>query len=276
MNEPISIITDEISQDLRECEAFLVEHELHAVELRCISDRRLPELDASDRERLAEWALRGDPVITAISPGLFKCKLSERQGIERDLKEVLPRALDLAHALGAENLIAFTFEAEGHTDFPAHALDALAAAARACAEAGIPLLLENEPGYLASTAARTVELIREVDHPNLCVNWDPTNGNEFATDRLAAAVEVIAPWLRNVHVKNGNLRPGELFAQCCRLRDGEIDWPAHLAQLMAIRYDGYFAIETHFLPSKAGSREILGELREMLAAIGYLRQQGAR
>ena len=68
MNERISIVTDEISMDLRECEVFLEKHDLHAVELRCVGGERVPAISASDRARLRKWAWAGDPRIVAVSP----------------------------------------------------------------------------------------------------------------------------------------------------------------------------------------------------------------
>ena len=73
--------------------------------------------------------------------------------------------------------------------------------------------------------------------------------------------------VRHVHVKNGVLGPGERFARCGPLADGDIDWPAHLGHLIDLGYDGYLGIETHYEPCLDGSAVVLKELREMLAVI---------
>jgi len=267
--ERISIVTDEISTDLRECEAFLARHDLHAVELRCIGDARVPTLSASDRDRLRGWARAGEPYVVAVSPGLFKCAAEDAAETERHLEELLPASLDLALELGAENLIAFTFEGETEGTFPPRCLDALREAAERCAIAGVPLLLENEPGFLASTAARAMALIEAADHAGLFVNWDPCNSNEHSIDELGRAVDLTAPRLRNVHVKNGVLAPGERFARCGPLAEGAIHWEVHLKQLQALGYDGFFCIETHFQPTREGSERVLAELRALLDRVGY-------
>ena len=44
MEEKISIVTDEVSQDLAICRRFLDDHDLDAIELRGVGGRRVPDL----------------------------------------------------------------------------------------------------------------------------------------------------------------------------------------------------------------------------------------
>lgn len=266
----ISIVTDEISQDLEECRTFLDDHDLHAVELRCIGNRRVPDVSDTDRRTLKAWARNRDPIILAVSPGLFKCRLEDRDEIRRHLEEVLPRSIDLAADLEARFLVTFAFENPDALPADSVAVDALQAAAEACARAGLPLLLENEPGFLACSGGEIRDLLETVGHPNLHVNWDPLNSNELDEARLSKGLEAIHDRVRHVHVKNGRLRPGRLLAECCSLRDGEIDWVAHLRRLKALGYDGYLGVETHYLPFKENSVVVLAQLREMLVEADFL------
>jgi sugar phosphate isomerase/epimerase len=267
MRSRISIVTDEISQDLGECRAFLDEHELDAIELRCVGGRRVPDLEAEDLETLIGWARDGAPRVLGVSPGLFKCDVDDRAETRRHLEDVLPRSIDLAKALDAAFLVTFAFEDPRRTPDRSAAVDALASAAEACAAAGLPLLVENEPGFLAASAAEIGALLEDVGHANLHVNWDPLNGNEFETAALDAGLRAIFPRVRHVHVKNGRLPPGRLLAACGPLREGAIDWPAHLARLTELGYGGHLGVETHFEPLPESSVVVLGELREMLAAL---------
>jgi sugar phosphate isomerase/epimerase len=263
--ERISIVTDEISQDLAEVRAFLDEHDLRAVELRCISGRRVPDVSPGDRDLLRGWVRDGDVQVLAVSPGTFKCDVDDRAETRRQLAESLPRAIDVARELEAGFLVTFGFENPSSRPPPDHALEALRTAATACADANLPLLVENEPGFLAASAEETKRLLDLAAHPNLHANWDPLNGNVFDAAGLEAGLRALFPLVRHVHVKNGHLRPGELLARCCRLRDGAIDWPAHLALLDELGYDGHLGVETHFEPVREGSAIVLAELREMLA-----------
>jgi len=267
MTEKISIVTDEISQDLEECKTFLDDHNLFAVELRCIRDKRVPDIERRDLQILKEWARGRDPVILAVSPGLFKCDVEDHTEIRRHLEDTLPRSIEMAVDLEARFLVTFAFHNPNRLPVGHKAVESLAAAAEACAEAGLPLLMENEPGFLACTAGEIKHLIEAVSHPNLFVNWDPLNSNEFEEADLTKGIREIFPLIRHVHVKNGRLRPGTLLAECCSLRAGEIDWPAHLRALKALGYTGHLGVETHYLPFKENSVVVLGELREMLAKI---------
>lgn len=270
MVERISIVTDEISRDLAVCRTFLDRHRVRAVELRCVGEGRVPDLEAADRETLRAWARAADPVILGVSPGLFKCAPDDPAAIHRHLTQTLPRALDLARQLGARFVVAFSFEPRvpvpaNAPPVPAAALDALGAAATAAADAGVTLLLENEPGFLASTGEETAALLAAVGHENLWANWDPANAGDLGRDALAAGLEALAPRVAHVHVKNGRSVAGRRFPVYGPLTAGDIDWPAHLALLDTLGYAGHLGIETHYEPLLEASATVLTELRAMRA-----------
>lgn len=266
MAERISIVTDEVSQDLGEVGAFLRAHEVHAVELRCVSGRRVPDVSATDLDTLRGWARDQEPRILGVSPGTFKCDVGDATEIRRQLDETFPRAIDLARELDASFLVSFGFHAPQGGPPDAASLDAFREASTLCADASLPLLVENEPGFLAGSAEETRTLLDAVSHPNLFVNWDALNSNTFDAPRLEAGLGLLFDRVRHVHVKNGHLPPGELLARCGPLLEGAIDWAAHLAALRRLGYDGYLGVETHFEPVMEGSATVLAELRAMLAA----------
>jgi sugar phosphate isomerase/epimerase len=267
----ISIVSDEISQDLGEVEAFLRRHAVEAIEIRTIGGRRVPDLRPEDLATLAAWAERGSPRITGVSPGIFKGSVLDAALARRQLEETLPRTLDLARRWNAAFVVAFTFEtAHVEADDPAlpgareRAFRNLRAAAEQCAARGLPLLLENEPGFLAESGADVAALLTAIDHPSAAANWDPCNGNEFTPGALARALDRLGPRIGNVHVKNGVLAAGERFARCGPLAAGAIDWRAHLADLARRGYRGHLGIETHHAPLPEASAALLAELRAIL------------
>lgn len=265
--ERICIVTDEISQDLAEVREFLDEHRVGAVELRCVGGTRVPKVAPGDLKTLRTWAADGNPRILSVSPGTFKCRADDAAGIERQITEVFPRSVDLAVELGATFLVTFGFDNPDGGSPPESALDALRSAADLCADANLPLLVENEPGFLAGSAAEIETLLVAASHENLFVNWDPLNGNRFTTPELTADLVLLYPRIRHVHVKNGVLGEGERFARCCPLRGGDIDWRSHLRLLRDLGYEGHLGVETHFEPVREGSVVVLRELREMQKAL---------
>jgi sugar phosphate isomerase/epimerase len=265
----ISIVTDEISRDLTEVRTFLDEHDLSTVELRCVGEGRVPDVERDDYETLRMWSWNGERSVLALSPGLFKCNISDDETIDRHLSVLMPWSVQMAVELGAKFIIAFTFDNPEELPLDGKPVEILGRAAQACDEAGIPLLIENEPGQFACSALEVKALLDAVNHENLFVNWDASNGNQYGEDDLREGLTAIFPRVRHVHVKNGHLDLGQLFARCCLLKDGAIDWVAHLRLLKTLGYDGHFGIETHFEPLAENSAIMLAQLREMLAETGF-------
>jgi sugar phosphate isomerase/epimerase len=269
MAERISIVTDEISQDLWECESFLQEHRVGAVELRMVGGHRIPFIAPREIDILKSWVRKEEPLILGLSPGLFKCPADPPAEIQKQLDETLPRTLDLARQLRARFVITFGFLENGPEEVPEHALNGLRLAAELCRKSDLPLLLENEPGTYARTASQSLALLMKVNHPNLHLNWDPCNTNEFESEKLYQALCSIHTHVRHVHVKNGRLLPGQSHATCGPLRKGAIDWGLHLALLKELGYRGHLGVETHFRPLRESSARVLSELREMAEEVEF-------
>jgi sugar phosphate isomerase/epimerase len=263
----ISIVSDEISRDLGRVRSFLDRHQLHTIELRCVGETRVPDLAPGDRQTLRAWARNRDPAVLAVSPGLFKIPRGDRQEGQRHLQELLPRSLELALELEASFLVTFSFEDLAGLGADPLAVELLGAAAESCHTAGLSLLLENEPGYVACSGAQVRQLLERVAHPNLHVNWDPANSDDLSTAALASSLREIRPWLAHVHVKNGKRHGGERFPTYCALREGEIDWLAHLRLLRELGYDGHLGVETHHEPLEESSATVVRELRELLQEV---------
>ncbi len=272
MTERISIVTDEISLDLNEVRSFLRDHRLPAIELRCVGEKRVPDIERDDYEIIRMMSWNREAKIVAVSPGLFKCSLDDEEEVRRHIEVLVPWSAQMAVELGADHIVAFTFDNPKSEQIDGRLVDLIGQAAEACAEADVPLLLENEPGQFGGRPGEMLAVLDAVDHENLFVNWDPTNGNEFGEDELRAGLTALFPRVRHVHVKNGVLDDGEIFARCGPLREGAIDWPTHLRLLKELGYRGYLGIETHYQPVREGSETVLGELREMTSEIGFFEE----
>lgn len=114
----------------------------------------------------------------------------------------LDACLDVAEALGATTLrmwCRFGLEPDDATDEQRAAVAAdIAAAADAAASRGLAVALEHHPGTLTLTAASTLDLLAEVDRPNVGSYWQPLPGAAPA-DALAA-LSAVLDVLAHVHV----------------------------------------------------------------------------
>lgn len=108
---------------------------------------------------------------------------------------------------------------------------------------GIHLLVETHPETLADTAASTLRLIEEVDHPYLAINFDTLHVWEAGDD----PVEVhrrMRPHIRHYHLKNiadradlGVFEPANVYAAAGRrtgmtpLLNGAVDYLRFLPEI---------------------------------------------
>lgn len=272
IEEKISIVTDEISQDLNIVMRFLDQHDLRAVEIRTLGGSRVPFIPDQVWLDLKKRANNKDILVLGLSPGIFKCSCYDESRIKHELEEILPLTIEQAVEIGADFIIAFGFLYDDHNqnaEAPNIVTEALRDAAGLCSMASIKLLLENEPGSFADTGERAGKLIKMVNHPNLFANWDPCNSNIFDnSEKLSISAGALGGLIKHVHVKDGVLSNG-LYPQYCALSRGSVGWKEHLQALKDLGYQGWFGIETHFEPLYANSALCLSELRKLVKEINF-------
>lgn len=110
------------------------------------------------------------------------------------------------------------------------------------------------------TAESLVQFIRDVERDNLFVNFDPANMILYGSGEPIAALELVGPWVKSVHCKDGRwaARPGEEWGQEVALGDGDVGFEKYLRTLDKIGYRGPLTIE----------REIPQEPERQKAEIG--------
>ena len=94
------------------------------------------------------------------------------------------------------------------------------------------------------TAQSLAALLQELDRPNVGVNFDPANMILYDKGDPAAALRVLAPWLRQVHIKDATRTkvPGT-WGKEVPVGTGDVDWRAFFAVLRELNYNGDLVIE---------------------------------
>jgi sugar phosphate isomerase/epimerase len=156
-------------------------------------------------------------------------------------RQVAKQYAALAHELGVPSL-------SGHIGFLtppsdseyAPLLDALRDILDCCAANGQTFHVET--GQDPADVLR--QFLRDVDRPNLGVNFDPGNFILYGTDEPLPALEVLAPYVRGVHCKDA-IRSGRagILGTEVPLGHGEVNFPILLARLRAHGYCGPLVIE---------------------------------
>lgn len=108
---------------------------------------------------------------------------------------------------------------------------------------GIHLLVETHPQTLADTAASTMRLIGEVDHPFFAINFDTLHIWEGGDDPVSAHREM-KPFIRHYHLKNildrsdlSIFEPANVYAAAGRrdgmtpLFEGTVDYVSFLSEV---------------------------------------------
>jgi sugar phosphate isomerase/epimerase len=266
----IGILTDEISLNLDEALAEGKALGFRKYELRCVDsyEQRVPNLPAGTEERLKAEIDAGELELTALAPGLFKLTLSDREAIETELADTLPRTCKMAQRLNVPNIVVFSFMRSGE-GLEAEAIDELRKAGQIVADHGLKMAIENEPGFYADTGENTAALVKAIGLENVGINWDPGNAVSSGEAAYPIGYRAVLPYLFNVHVKDTIPIPPDKWENLL-IGDGGVNW---LGQIQALRNDRpieHITLETHVFPLLESTREDLRRLRILLDTVERL------
>jgi len=243
----ISIISDELSLNFSEAVRMAAQCGIRRMELRTLTGGRVPACSAADRIEVDD-ALRNEGItVTALSPGLFKHAATESD-FRYELRELLPRSLELAHGWQVSKMLVFGFKKSSQQDVKEArriAAQWLAEAAEIAETAGVTLLLEPEPICLADTGVHAAAMIQSVNSPALAMNYDPGNVAWQTGQNPSAEMEQIAPAIRHLHLKDAAAGgyPGE--PRWVLPGDGIVDFETIFRALQQQNYAGEIALEPH-------------------------------
>lgn len=237
---PVSIITDEISQDPVVAMDLAVQQGLEGVELRSAWDRPVEQLPRPQQELLRDYAAERGLKISAIAPSFLK----ENWGT--DDREKFARIVQACHFFGCTTFRGFSFWAsDDYTDsaFAAY----LAEYDALLNQEGLCLVLENDPSVNLRTGYDLARFFREHSFRSIGVLWDP--GNDIYTCGNAVRpypeeYQALCPFVRHIHIKDAVSVHGE--GTGVALGDGWMDFEGQLLALHNDGYTGWITLEPHF------------------------------
>jgi L-ribulose-5-phosphate 3-epimerase len=182
----LSVITDEISQDLERALEVCEDLELRTVELRAVGDHNIVSHDQSSLQRIKSTLDARGFDVCAISSPFLKCHLYDGspQGAthyavpasREEQWDVLERSLSVACLLGAPVVRAFSFwRVPDPESVYEEVVQTLAEATERTQKAGLMLALENEHTCNVGTGAEAGWVLGRIPTHSFGVIWDPGN-----------------------------------------------------------------------------------------------------
>lgn len=244
----LSVITDEVSQELSRVVDFADRYGFHGIEIRTLWNR--PPQDLLDRsgEIRAELERRG-LCVSAIASPVFKCNL-DSQTMVREHLSILKRCIALAKSLDTKVIRVFTFWRTGSLEERlSRVLEAFLPAVDIASDEGVVLAVENEPSTHVNNGFRLRQFLEAVKKPAVVSGvWDPGNDvwDPEGERPYPDGYGYVRGMFVHVHVKDGRRKPeGHEFVP---IGEGEVNWLEQIKALVRDRYNGFLSLETHWRP----------------------------
>nr|MDO8114655.1 sugar phosphate isomerase/epimerase family protein [Candidatus Sigynarchaeota archaeon] len=258
--EQLSVITDEIGQDIETILPTLKEYEVTAVELRNVWSKNIINFSDEDLAKLKGILDEHKIGVSNIAGPLFKCyapwlplhkpgsgKFSSDVEMSR---KALGRALEIVKFLNAKRTRVF-----GYLGIPKvsdehwHVLvDDITRFVDMAKEEHIDVVIENEAMSSVSTWKNTLHILNDIKDPHFKLLLDP--GNYFMAGEIHPVdyYDAVVPRVGHHHIKDG---AGSLFwKHYTVVGDGKLNYPTYFEYWTKKKFPGYYSLETHVLKKR--------------------------
>jgi len=279
----LSIVTDEISQDLAHALQVCRDLNVHTVELRTVEGSNIVFHDAASLQRIRSLLQRGGFQVCGIASPFLKCPFWEgaEEGTTLDGEDeqwqILQRSFELANFFDAPMVRTFSFLRVPDPDaVRERGRQVITEAVRRTEAAGLRLALENEHACNIATGEEAGWLLQRIPSATFGVIWDPGNEAALASTAYPDGYNYVRGRIFHVHLKGvGRHRePGKSRRAWVKMGDGIIDYVGQMRALVRDGYDGTLSLETHYVHPDGGLERAT---RESLAALlDIFRQAGVK
>jgi len=239
----LGVITDEVSQSIREAAVFAKHFGLTGLELRSVNDRGPFAWTDEDVEEIKRTAAEFGLEICAISSPLFKCDMDDEAAVKEHIAG-FRRCAENARKLGCTIIRGFDFWKNGaSTEKRAEYFEKIV---DICEKFGVYCALENEPATNGGTPAKVYELVKAIASLWVKVLFDPGNTFFYSPEEqpFPDDYERVKDEIIHVHIKDSLCEGGKPKAVC--IGTGWVDYPGFISELRRDKYDGYMCLETHY------------------------------
>jgi sugar phosphate isomerase/epimerase len=224
--------------------------------------KRVPFITDTQKEQIKAAVANYGSDVVAFSPGLFIAAQATEEAAAAEMRDKLPRSIDMACELGSKIMIIFAFlRTEGVPE--SWVIEKLARTVEVAKGSGLTLAIEPLPkGYCDSGQAMS-RIIRAIGSDLLGVNWDAANVEASGFRAYPDEYRLIKDLVAHVHMKNYS----SAAKRWAVFDEGDVDLREQLGELKRDGYDGYISIETHTRYNKGEFRPILGASKHNYAVL---------
>jgi hexulose-6-phosphate isomerase len=193
---------------------------------------------------LADLSRRTLPIASMMAAAGWRPSLTSDEPEERRRAlELFRRTIRAARFLGADAVLVVPGVVNETVSYPVaweRGQEALRDLARTAEEFGVCLCVENVWNKFLLSPLEMRRFVDEIGHPLVQVYFDV--GNVLAFGYPEQWIDVLGARIKRVHVKDFKTAVGNItgFVQ---LLEGDVNWPAVMAALRRVGYDGYLTAE---------------------------------
>jgi len=253
----LSVISDEVSQDLEVVAKFANHYGLDGIEIRTVWNKPPQQLvgDLSQiKTILRDYGLE----VPCIASPFYKANIDNISEIKEHLS-ILEKCILLATSLESNIIRVFTFwRKDTFWNFMDRILELYKEPIKMAEENDVFLAVENEPSTFATNAKKVSALLKKVNNPRLKAIWDPGNdlSDPDGENPYPEGYNYIKEYIIHVHLKDG-IRKDLGKYEPTAIGKGEVDYLNQFKALLRDGYKGYLSLETHWRPEKKLSEEQL-------------------
>jgi len=250
----LSVISDEVSQDLIRVAEFARKFELDAIEIRTVWNKPPHQLLDHVNEMLSILSRYGLKVCSIASP-FFKCDIDNREEYLFHL-DILRRCCELARKLEVDIIRGFTFWRKGrYEDYEPRIIELFQKPLEIIEDEGVFLAIENEPSTFTTNGRLVSMIIEKLGSKYVKAVWDPGNdiGDPYGEKPFPEGYSYVKRHIIHVHIKDAKKIDGEVVP--VPVGEGDVDFRGQFKALRDDRYKGYLSLETHWRPRKRLTEE---------------------
>lgn len=188
-----------------------VDHGITIFEARTVEAKRFPLLTGQAWEVLKGAQQKYGITYSAASAGNFIGMEIGSDMVDLHKGGLWEMSMDMAEKLSTNTLITFAPQRSATADKAEfdQVVDLLGEVVDSAAARGINVQLENLPGTWADTSDACLALLEAVNRKTFGYVWDTGNLYEAERETFEAGFEKLKPYIRNVHLKDGQFIDGK-------------------------------------------------------------------